>query len=77
MTTSNPTQEDGIKSTVVGIKDGKNGGIVEFDRQKIRRLQMTYNQAAAEAANTFEFEGYTYVTNYAKYLLEYLDGRLE
>ena len=77
MTTSNPTQEDGIRSSSVGITHKTGTPLIKFDRAKFNRLQIIYDQAVAEGREILTFEGYDYVTNYAKYVLQYLDRNLE
>ena len=47
---------------------------VTFDLPKIVRLRTAYEQAVREGKEQFTFEGHDYVTDYAKYLLEYLKG---
>jgi len=74
---STATQEDGGKLNHVGIKNGPDGKIVEFSREKTENLRTAYDEAVRTGAEVFEFEGLQLVTGYAKYLLEYLDGRLE
>lgn len=37
-----------------------------------RRLQARYKQAVEANEETFVFDGYEFLTSYAKYLLEYL-----
>lgn len=74
---STATQEDGDKLKHVGIKNGPNEKLEMFDVGRTQRLHTAYNQAVADQAEIIEFEGLQMVTNYAKYLLEYLDGRLE
>ncbi len=76
MTTSSPTQEDGTRSTTVGVTQKAGMPMISFDRDKFNRLQITYDQAVAEGQKLLTFEGYDYVTNYAKYVLQYLDRNL-
>ena len=77
MTISTPTQEDGLKSTTVTILEPKSQQGLEINREVFRELQTTYNQALADGEDEFDFRGYKFVVGYAKYMLEYLDGRLE
>lgn len=74
---STATNEDGGKLKVVGILSESNGKAIEFDREKIEILRTAYDEAVRTQAEVFEVEGMQFVTGYAKYLLEYLDGRLE
>lgn len=46
--------------------------VIEFDRPKYNRLQISYKQAVVDGKDVFLFEGHELVTSYAKYLLEYL-----
>ena len=50
---------------------------IKFDKPMRDRLRRAYDAAVEAKADTFVFEGNVYVTGYAKYLLEYLDGRLK
>jgi hypothetical protein len=45
---------------------------IMFDKPKAQRLQKAYDAAVKAGADQFTFEGNEFVTNYAKYLLEYL-----
>ena len=38
----------------------------------VKDLRKAYEKAVAEGKDQFEIDGYTLVTGYAKYLLEYL-----
>ena len=71
------TKEDGDRLSLVGIKNGPDGKIVQFSREKTENLRTAYDEAVRTGAEVFEVEGLQLVTGYAKYLLEYLDGRLE
>jgi hypothetical protein len=46
--------------------------ITTFDREKYQELQDCYNIAKQQNKEQFVFYGEVFVTNYAKYLLEYL-----
>lgn len=50
--------------------------VLLYDIAKKKRLRKAYHEAVKQKLNEFDFEGYTYVTGYAKYLLEYLDSEL-
>lgn len=50
---------------------------IAFDKPMRERLRKAYVKAVDENAEQFTFEGNEYVTNYAKYLLEYLDMKLK
>jgi hypothetical protein len=43
-----------------------------IDTDTAQRLRKAYQQAKKENKETFEFEGNTFLTQYAYYLLEYL-----
>lgn len=40
------------------------------------RFRKAYNQAVKENKDSFTFDGNEFVTNYAKYLLQYLDQEM-
>ena len=46
-----------------------------FNKDKAQRLAKAYEEARAVSAFSFSFDGDLYVTNYAKYLLEYLTDK--
>lgn len=48
--------------------------MIEFNPAKLKRLKAAYEKAAPGAV--FEFDGHEYLKEYAKYLIEYLEGRL-
>lgn len=48
---------------------------VNFTREKRDALRRAYDRAAGKGQVQFMFEGREYLTGYAKYLLEYLDGQ--
>jgi hypothetical protein len=47
---------------------------VNFDREKLERLRTARDAALIEGKDVFVFEGELYLVEYAKYLIEYLDG---
>lgn len=47
--------------------------MIEYDEPKRERLRKAYDDAREKHAETFEFEGDTYLVQYAMYLLEFLD----
>jgi hypothetical protein len=49
--------------------------MAEFDRNKVLRLRLAYDHAMLTRQNVFTFEGHTLVTQYAYYLLEYLEDK--
>lgn len=48
--------------------------VIEYDRPKYLRLKRAYQLAVNSNQESFMFEGNEYVTNYAKYLIEYLES---
>lgn len=46
---------------------------IEFDEDRMGRLQKAYDKALVEKKDVFIFEGHEFVTKYAKYVLEYLN----
>lgn len=49
---------------------------VLFDRVMLERLRVAHKWARDQQQESFDFEGNVLVTDYAKYLIEYLDGKL-
>ena len=45
---------------------------INFDKNKIDRLETAYKKAKEQGKFQFEFDEKEYITDYAKYLLEYL-----
>jgi len=52
-------------------------GSVSFDKAKMDQLQVAYDKAVAAGDDQFVFEGHELLTQYAKYLLEYLETKLK
>lgn len=50
---------------------------VSFDLLMLNRLKKAYDRATSESKDMFTFEGNDYVTNYAKYLIEYLEEKFK
>jgi len=50
---------------------------ISFTATKYKSLKREYKKAVENNKTEFEFEGETWVTNYAKYALEYLEPRFE
>jgi len=48
---------------------------INFDSEKIKRLEKAYAKAVKNSMESFIFEGNEYYTDYAKYMLEYLHSR--
>ncbi len=48
-----------------------------FDKENTKELREVYDTAVADGAEQFVFHGHTLVVDYAKYLLQYLEGRFK
>lgn len=49
---------------------------IEFTRPKMKRFQKAYDLAVKEGKETFTFDGHEWLTQYAKYVLEYLNDKI-
>jgi hypothetical protein len=58
-----------------GRRNEVNRPMIDFTREKRDALRREYDKAVAAKQENFKFEGNEYVVAYAKYLLEYLDGK--
>ncbi len=77
MNSPNPTNEAGMQSDAVYIaRLGPGSTRLKFDREMLRQLRIAYNQALADGHENFVFHERDLVTDYARYLIEYVDGRL-
>lgn len=54
-----------------------NARMTKFTIEKREQLRKAYEEAVAMGVEAFGFEGNEYLVSYARYLLEYLDERLE
>jgi hypothetical protein len=61
---------------IISILEAIDSNAVEFTPRKREQLRAAYNEARDAGEDVFVFEGREYVTDYAKYLLEYLDIQL-
>jgi len=48
------------------------GGVMEISREDFEELRTLYEKARNEGRNTVQFKSQTLLTDYAKYLIEYL-----
>ena len=48
-----------------------------FDLEKYNSLKVSYEKAVSENKEQFTFERQILLTSYAKYLLQYLENKLE
>ena len=74
---SNPTNEDGTQCNEVSIKEPEGDQIIVFDREKVRRLNQKYSEALLGKSQMLKFEGLDLYVPYVRYLLEYLEERLD
>ncbi len=47
---------------------------ITYTKESIERLRKRYEEAIAGGDDRFTFEGNEYMIDYAKYMLEYLEG---
>jgi hypothetical protein len=73
---SKATPEVGPNSTVT-LCDKSKDAMMTFDRGKYEQLLEIHQWALDEDVEELEFEGNLMLTNYAGYVLEYLDLRLD
>jgi hypothetical protein len=50
---------------------------MDITKKELKELKKLYNKALKEGKNGFIFNGQKVLTSYAKYLLEYLEGKFE
>lgn len=50
--------------------------LATFTKAKVELLRKAHNDCVERGDETFVFEGKELLADYAKYLLEYLDGRM-
>ena len=48
-----------------------------FDERKLKKFRKAYNNAIARNIKIFEFDGHKFMTEYAKYMIEYVDFNLK
>ena len=51
--------------------------MVTFDRRKAERLRRSYQRALDDGESTFVFQGHELLVAYARFMLMYLDERLD
>lgn len=49
--------------------------IIDWTPDLLRKFKREYNKAVKTGAEQFTFDDHDFVTDYAKYLIEYLEGR--
>jgi hypothetical protein len=52
-------------------------GSIAWNPEKLRRLKREYNKHKDDKDKIFKFDGYDFLVGYAKYLIEYLEGRFK
>jgi len=50
-------------------------GTLIFDRARVSQLRTAYQQALDQKLPSFSFDGTVFITEYVKYLLEFLEAR--
>jgi hypothetical protein len=50
---------------------------VSFDEDKLSNFKRAYNNAKKEGKDIFIFDGNEFVLGYAKYMIEYLEGKFQ
>ncbi len=53
-----------------------NNPTITWNRPKLERFQRAYQRAVKAQTGTFTFDGYEFVLDYAKYLIQYLEAVL-
>ena len=48
-----------------------------FDLARLERFRQARNEARAADQDSFEFDGHPFLTRYADYLVEYLEGKMQ
>jgi cell fate regulator YaaT (PSP1 superfamily) len=59
------------------VKDAEQWGQVEFNVRRREALRKIYKAAVKDGHKTFKYEGHEYLTDYAKYMLDFLDMKLK
>lgn len=52
-------------------------GHIEFTLEKIKAFRKLYDEAVKDGKEMFIFEGHDVLVSYAKYVLEYLEKRID
>ena len=50
---------------------------IKWDRDKLKRLKKTHTEVFKKGEVVFMFEGHEFDTGYAKYLIEWLEGKFK
>ena len=49
---------------------------LQIDSEQLKVLKDTYNKATSDGRDSFMFQDQEILVSYAKYMIEYLEGRL-
>ena len=49
----------------------------DFSENRYRKFKAAYEEATRAEKEKFEFEGHPYLTRFASYLVEFLDGKFK
>jgi hypothetical protein len=55
----------------------KNQTTINFTKEKVEELRKLYNHAVENKIELFQFEGNDILTEFAKYMLQYLDSKFK
>jgi hypothetical protein len=55
----------------------KPGKMITWTRPMFERFKIAHKKAVDEKRESFMFDGNEFITNYAKYLIEYLGGKFK
>jgi hypothetical protein len=69
-----PCECYGSAEKVASWLSGESRRIIRWSPDMLKRFKVAYEAAAADKADTFKFEDNEFVLDYAKYLIEHLEG---
>lgn len=64
----------GMNRKKIGRIQVDRSGVMEFTPAKLKAFKKEYEKARRDSKEQFGFEGGVFVTTYAKYVIEYLEG---
>jgi len=64
------------KVEIVVLQEPETKGEIQFDRAMYDRLKTRYDDAVTNNEEQFVFEGFEFLRDYVKYMLEFLDDKL-
>jgi hypothetical protein len=53
------------------------GIMIEFNQASLKSVKKAYAKAVEDGKDQFTWGGHEFVTNYAKYMIEYLEGQFK